>query len=86
MISIPPPVYWRQTKNWQKLLGKIGIVVLSTANFVLIDIEGRRYELMAVAGDQLKPQDKVICVFRRLSLPTPSGLIEYGLKAHALKS
>lgn len=86
MISIPPPVYWRQTKNWQKLLGKIGIVVLSTANFVLIDIDGQRYELMAVAGDQLKPKDKVICVFRRLSLPTPSGLIEYGIKAHVLKS
>ncbi len=86
MISIPPPVYWRQTKNWKNLLGKIGTVILATTNFVLIDIDGQRYELMTVAGHQLKPKDKAICVFRRLSLPTPSGLIEYGIKAHALKS
>ena len=86
MTAFRPPAYWRQNKNWPNLLGKTGTVILAAADFVLVDIGGQRYELMAVAGNQLKPRDKVICVFRRLSLPVPSGLIEYGIKVRLLKS
>jgi hypothetical protein len=85
MTSISPPVYWRQTQNWKKLLGKTGTVVLATTNFVLIEIEGKKYELMTTPDCQAKIKDKAVCVFRRLSSPSPSGLIEYGIKAHILK-
>lgn len=80
MTTIHPAAYWRQNKNWKSLLGKTGTVILATPNFALVDIGGQRYELMIVAGDQPKPKDKVICVFRRMSPPTASGLIEYGIK------
>jgi hypothetical protein len=86
MTAISPAVYWRQSKNWPNLLGQTGTVILATTNFALVDINGKKYELMTVPGYQPRLNDKVVCVFRRLSTPTSSGLINYGLKIRLLKS
>ena len=80
-MSLPRPApYWRQTKKLPELLGKTGTVIFATTTTVLVEIQSQKYELIPSLDSQLKTGDKIICVFRRLSTPTQSGLIEYGIK------
>lgn len=94
-MTINPATYWRRNKEWKKLMGKKGKVLFSTRvrvatmrqekwtpySFVLVDIEGKKYEMMGTGKEELKSGDKIVCVLRRLSEPTRDGLIEYGIKA-----
>jgi len=93
-MRIKPAAYWRKNKEWKNLLGKKGQVIFSTRvrvagmgqkrwipySFALVEIEGKRYEMMGVGNEKLNTGDKIVCVLRRLSEPSPEGLIEYGIK------
>jgi len=98
-MIINPAAYWRRNKEWKKLLGKKGKVIFSTRvraaaegqekwlpySFVLVDIEGKKYEMMGAGKEELTEGDKIVGVLRRLSEPTRDGLIEYGIKAKKVR-
>ncbi len=82
-MNINPAAYWRNNKKWKDLLGKEGRVLFSTwisYSFVLVEIEGKKYEMMGVGNERIVKGDRVVCVLRRLSEPTKNGLIDYGIK------
>lgn len=98
-MTIKPAAYWRRNKEWKKLLGEKGKVVFSTRvrvagarqkrwlpySFALVEIKGKRYELMGVGNEPLNAGDKIVCVLRRLSESDPKALIEYGIKVKKIK-
>ena len=98
-MRVKPAAYWRKNKEWKNLLGKKGRIIFSTRvrvagggqkkwvpySFVLVKIEGKRYEMMGAGNEKLNAGDKVVCVLRRLSDSDPKGVIEYGIKVKKVK-
>lgn len=86
--------YWRQNKNWNNFVGKIGEVVFSTKVkvtspelqsylpycFMIVEMEGERYEFMSEKGANLERGDKVKFVLRKISEYSKASLINYGIK------
>ena len=86
--------YWRQNKNWNNFVGKIGKVVFSTKVkvtspelqsylpycFVIVEMEGERYEFMSEKGVNLERGDEVKFVLRKISESSKASLINYGIK------
>lgn len=89
-----PANYWRSSKQWSKLLGKQGTVILSTVittppphlssigpySYGIVEVDGLRQECMGVPGEVLQPGDQVKFVLRRTAQPSAMGIIAYGLK------
>lgn len=89
-----PAYYWRQNKEWQKWLGRTGVVVSATMirvsdnsremmtpyGYAVVDFEGEKHEFMGETSVELKIGDKVGCVLRKTAVAEKSGVIEYGIK------
>jgi uncharacterized OB-fold protein len=94
-----PAAALRFRKYHQDLLGKSGQVIAATYvrvaapaqapfvpySYVLVEIEGQKYELMGTGHDELQPGDAVVCVWRKLAQPDNKELIEYGIKVQKQK-
>lgn len=91
---MPAAQYARKNKNWVKMLGKRGQVLLATQvsvaadefafakpySYVVAQIENQKIEMMGVAQEKLQPGDQVECVLRILTKKDATSIIEYGLK------
>lgn len=93
-MKVSPENYWRNNKNWSKFIGKIGKVILSTKIeatspelelflpycFVIVELEGEKYEVMGEKDADLERGDQVRFVLRKISNSSNSSLINYGVK------
>ena len=50
-------------------------------SYAVVDFGNFKKELMGVGNEKLEAGDEVECVFRKISTPSHSSLIEYGIKA-----
>lgn len=89
-----PAAYWRQSKTWQQWLGRTGTVIASTSihvappqlaafvpySYVIVDFGSEKMEFMGAGQDELRVGDEVICVLRKLCVPSDEALIPYGIK------
>ena len=82
-MNIKPAEYWRENKKWKLLLGKTGRVIFSTwstYSYALVEVDGKKYEMVGVGREKLAKGDKVICVLRRQSKQSSNGLVDYRIK------
>jgi uncharacterized OB-fold protein len=90
-----PAAYWRSTQQWKKLLGKKGVVIASTViyvtapqlkefapySYLILEVEGRRVECLGADYQTFQAGDHVMCVLRKMAIPSKEQLIPYGIKA-----
>ncbi len=94
MTNTSPMKYWRENKTWSALLGKKGTVIFSTTihaapellqsfspyPFALVEIDGKKYELLGVPGEIFDPGDHFECVLRKTANVQSHEVIYYGIK------
>lgn len=87
--------YYRNNKNWSKLVGKTGKVLASSLihvsspelskfspySFMIVKIDSTKYELMSVAKEELNPGDLIKCVLRKSEITNQREVIGYTIKA-----
>lgn len=91
-----PAQYHRNSKNWHKLLGKTGVVVLSTQLevtstefelflpycFLIIELDsGKKIEITGEAKTIFKSGDRVKLELRKNASFNSKDILSYGLKA-----
>jgi uncharacterized OB-fold protein len=90
------PEYHRNSKEWHNLVGKSGIVILSTQLkistpelqeylpycFLIVELNnGKKIEIMGEAKTLIAQGDKVRLELRKIAQPDLFSVIPYGLKA-----
>ena len=89
-----PAEYWRENKEWPKLIGKRGTVIISTQvsvtspelqqyvpySFAIVEIDKKRYEFMGEKNQVLAKGDQVKLFFRKIAVTDKNSLISYGVK------
>jgi uncharacterized OB-fold protein len=95
-MNISSPEYYRNSKNWQKLIGKYGVVELETQikvstpeledflpySFLIVNLDnGEKIEIMGEARSLLSQGDKIRLELRKIAQPDLVSIIPYGLKA-----
>jgi len=100
MTNTSPMKYWRENKNWSFLLGKKGTIIFSTTihtapellqtyapyPFAIVEIEGKKYELLGIPGETLSKGDCVECVLRKTANVQSHEVIYYGIKIKKISS
>ena len=90
-----PAAYWRSAQHWQRLLGKKGVVIASTVihvappqlkeftpySYLILEVEGKRVECLGADHQTFQAGDQVLCVLRKMAIPSREQLIPYGIKA-----
>ncbi len=94
-----PAQYKRKTLDWNKWIGKKGVVVVSTMiqvappeqarfkpySYVLVDFGRESHEFMGAGHATFVPGDEVECVLRKNSAGDEKGLIGYGIKVRKIQ-
>lgn len=95
-MRVDPAKYFRDSREWYKLLGEKGIVELVTKVevtspgleeflpycFLIIKLEnGKKYEVMGEARNIFEKGDKVMLELRKSAVPDEASVIPYNLKA-----
>jgi uncharacterized OB-fold protein len=90
--------YWRSNKNWQDLIGQVGVVLSNTFirvappdqealapySYLLVDFSGKKVELMGVAHQEFEIGDQVKAVLRKIKKEQAADVLVYGLKAEKI--